>query len=81
MSDEALKDVVDLLLEITEDSTIPKNVKRKMSEVMKILEQDGDIPIRVNKSLYELDDVVNDNNMPSFARTQIWNVVSLLEKL
>jgi uncharacterized protein (UPF0147 family) len=79
-STQLLDNVFDLLLEITEDNTIPKNVKKKMSEVMGILKQDVDISIRINKSLQELDDIANDNNIPQYARTQIWNLVSILEK-
>ena len=28
-----------------------------------------------------VDEIVNDNNMQQYTRTQIWNLVSLLEKI
>jgi len=31
--------------------------------------------------LQELDDISSDPNMPSYVRTQIWNVVSQLESI
>jgi len=34
-----------------------------------------------NKALDELDELVSDNNIQQYTRTQIWNVVSLLEKI
>jgi uncharacterized protein (UPF0147 family) len=75
-----INDVVDLLIEIIEDSTTPKNVKEKMNKIMDILKNGDEDSIKINKALNELDDVASDSNMQQFTRTQIWNVVSLLEK-
>ena len=74
-----MRDIIDLLIEISEDSTTPKNVKEKMVKVSDILKEDVDDSIKKNKAQHELDEIVNDNNMQQFTRTQIWNVVSLLE--
>lgn len=81
MADVKFKNVIDLLSEISEDTTTPKNVKGKMLQIIAILREDVDDSIKKNKVLYELDEIVNDNNMQQYIRTQIWNVVSLLEKL
>jgi|TARA_B100002003_G_C14123775_1_gene540530 uncharacterized protein (UPF0147 family) len=74
-----INDVINLLNDISEDSTTSKNVKEKMGKIVGILENGDENSIKVNKALDELDDAVNDNNMQQFTRTQIWNVVSLLE--
>ena len=74
-----INDVIDLLEDISEDSTTSKNVKEKMGRIVNILKNGDENSIKVNKALDELDDAVNDNNMQQFTRTQIWNVVSLLE--
>lgn len=81
MADVKFKNVIDLLSEISEDTTTPKNVKGKMLQIIAILREDVDDSIKKNKVLHELDEIVNDNNMQQYIRTQIWNVVSLLEKL
>ena len=81
MADVKLKNIIELLLEISEDSSTPKNVRGKMTQVAGILKEEVDDSIKINKALNELDEIVNDNNMQQYARTQIWNVVSLLEKL
>ncbi len=80
MTNVKLKDIIDLLIEISEDSTTPKNIKEKVTGVVNILKEDVDVSIKVNKALHELDEIANDNNMQQYTRTQIWNVVSLLEK-
>jgi uncharacterized protein (UPF0147 family) len=81
MVDANLNNVISLLNEIGEDQSTPKNVKERMIKVADILNQDVDFSIKVHKALNELDDIISDNNMQHYTRTQIWNVVSLLEKI
>ena len=69
------------LKELSEDSTVPRNVKSKIEQVQKILSEDTDVSIRVHKALNELEEISNDTNMQPYTRTQIWNVISLLEKV
>lgn len=76
-----LNNILNLLNEISEDPVTSKNVKEKMIKITEILKQDVDVSIKVHKALNELDEIVSDNNMQHFTRTQIWNVVSLLEKI
>ena len=76
-----VKDVISMLEELHEDNTIPKNVKTKIENTMKILMEKTDISIRVNKALHELEEIADDTNMQPYTRTQIWNIVSMLEKL
>lgn len=75
-----LGDVVQLLNQIEEDQLVPKNVRGKIVSMREMCEQDDlDIQIKINKSLQELDEISDDPNIPSFIRTQIWSIVSLLE--
>jgi uncharacterized protein (UPF0147 family) len=76
-----LNPILGLLNEIIEEPSTPKNVKEKMIELSKLLNADSDVSMKVHKVLNELDEIVNDSNMQQFTRTQIWNVVSLLEKI
>ncbi|MBC8495403.1 UPF0147 family protein [archaeon] len=76
-----VEEVIDALNELGEDSSVPKNVKRKISEMINNLKSDKDLSLKVNKSLSDLDDISNDVNIPTFVRTQIWGVASMLEKL
>lgn len=76
-----LKNVVDCVCEIKDDSSTTKNVKVKIEEVLNILKDSSDEKIRVNKALYALDEIVYDNNIQQHTRTQIWNIVSMLESV
>ncbi len=77
-----LTDVISVLKDLDEDATVPKNIKTKIKEIMNLLaSEDAEISIKVNKALNLLDDIADDINIKSYTRTQIWNAVSLLEKV
>ena len=69
------------LVEILEDAAVPKNVRTKIESIILALRQDTEILIKVNKALSELDEISSDINLQSYTRTQIWNVMSILEKI
>ena len=74
-----IKEILDLLIQLEQDITIPRNIRTKIKTTLELLDENTDIAIRVDKSLQELDEIVEDPNVPSYARTQIWNVMSLIE--
>jgi uncharacterized protein len=76
------KEVMEILGTINSDTTVPKNVKVKIQEVEVILNNDsGNLALEINKVLQELDDISEDNNIPDYTRTQLWNIASLLETI
>lgn len=76
-----IQEVIDALHQLEEDSSVPKNIKNKVSEMIADMKSEKDLSLKVNKSLSELDDISNDVNLPTFVRTQIWGIASMLEKL
>ncbi len=82
MDSDEIMDILESLDEIKGDSTVPKNVKQKIDEIITTLKNESvDISIRVDKVQQELEDISSDSNLQAFTRTQLWNVVSLLETL
>ena len=82
MSDEKeIEGVVEVLSELGGDGGVPRNVQEKLEETIKVLKEKTELKIRVNKALHELDEVADDPNLQQYTRTQIWNVVSILEKI
>ena len=73
--------IIEFISEMQEDSSTPKNVRARLATVTNILKDDSEPSIKVNKALDELDDLSSDNNIQQYTRTQIWNVVSLLERI
>lgn len=76
-----LQEVINSLIELEEDSSIPKNTKLKISQMIVDLKSEKDLSLKVNKSLNDLDNISNDINIPDFIRTQVWGIASMLEKL
>lgn len=75
-----MEELIEELLTIIEDDTIPKNVKLKIvSAIAALQEENVEESLRANKALQELDDLSNDPNIPSYIRPQLWNIVSQLE--
>ena len=78
--DERVEEIVSLLKELQEDNTVPRNVKLKLQEMQRELESDeGDLSLKINKILSDVEEIANDINLPMFIRTQIWNLTSMLE--
>ncbi len=73
--------VISALRELEQDNQVPKNVKAKITSTIQTLEQDAEMSIKVSRALQELEQLSEDNNMQAYTRTQIFNIVSLLEVL
>jgi len=75
-----MEEINKLLDEINADRTVPRNVRTMVSEAKQSLsDKKMDSAVRINNAIYILDEVSNDPNIPVYTRTQIWNIVSLLE--
>lgn len=80
---DALQQVIGILRELQEDSSVSKNIKQKVSAMQADLERcsDEDLSLKVNKILSDLEELSNDVNLPPFVRTQIWHISSVLETI
>jgi len=81
MDNEALIKVIEALNELKEDNTVPKNIKAKLDNMIGMLKEDTDDSIKVSRVIHEIEEITEDANMQPYTRTQIFNVVSLLEML
>lgn len=79
MDNSALMQVIEALDELMEDSTVPRNVKTKIEFMIGLLKEDIDSSIKIDRALHEMETITEDCNMQPYTRTQIFNVVSLLE--
>ena len=72
---------VNSLNEIYADATVPRNVRVKIDGIANTLKDGTELSIKVNKALNQLGEISNDVNLQPYTRTQIWNIMSMLEKL
>ena len=74
--------IIQALCQIKDDRTVPKNIRSSCEECVNDLQNgQDDISVRLSTCISTLDEVSNDPNIPSYTRTQIWNIVSMLEAL
>ncbi|UCD14769.1 MAG: UPF0147 family protein [Thermoplasmatales archaeon] len=80
--EEKIEQVCAGLTAISEDNSIPRNIRRGAEEVIQILHKDSEpIDLRVASATSILDELANDPNIPLHGRTLIWNIMSRLEEL
>lgn len=80
--EENVTKLLEMMKEIVDDRTVPKNIKTAVEEAMKELSnRDNELMVRINGCVSILDEIATDPNIPLYTRTQLWTIVSLVEKL
>ncbi|TET90976.1 MAG: UPF0147 family protein [Methanomassiliicoccales archaeon] len=79
-SNEKLKQVMDVLDQLAEDTSVPRNIRRGANEAKDLLLKEEDaLDVRVASAIFMMDELANDPNIPLHGRTLIWNIISQLE--
>lgn len=74
--------ISELMDSVIEDTSVPRNIRAVVKESKdKMQNQSETKDIRITSSIYILEDISNDVNMPSHTRTEIWQIISELERL
>ncbi len=76
-----LKDTSNMLDDLVNDTTIPKNIRRALSEAKTRLDGNEEHTVKVSAAIYIIESITEDINMPAHARTQVWAIISALESL
>ncbi len=78
--DDNIKEATEILEMISEDQSVPRNIRRAASQSMTILSDEKmDIAVRAVNAIELLDDTTSDPNCPYHARTLIWQAITKLE--
>ncbi len=82
-SNEArIKQAMVMLLNIVNDASVPRNIRRAATEALNNLRDETLTPgVRAANAISALDMVSQDPNMPVHTRIRIWNVITLLETI
>ena len=81
MDNKLYSELIYLLEELSQDTSVPKNVRSAISEAKQKLNAAGDLTVRISSAIYSVDGVSNDINLPPQARTMVWNLLSMLESI
>jgi len=79
---ENLNELIEIINELSEDSSVPRNVKDKLKSINIILtDESREKNISINKAKDILADLSEDQNLQTFSRTQLWNISNMLEEI
>ncbi len=79
---QQIQQAIQILKSIVEDTGVPRNIRRAAQESIEMLQDKSMSPgLRAANAISRLDEVSLDPNAPLFARTKIWQAISLLEQV
>jgi len=81
-SESRLKQIIEVLDQLSEDTSVPRNIRRGATSAKdRLLQTKEALDVRAASAIFILDDLANDPNIPLHGRTLIWNVISQLETI
>jgi len=82
MNEEISGQITALLNEIKDESSVSKNVKIKIDEIIQSLKCDKtQLSVKISKLVSDIDELAENPYLPSYVRPQLWNLISLLENI
>jgi hypothetical protein len=75
------QNILDLIEVLLTDAMIPKNVKNSLIGIRTNVEKDGKNMIKLSESIYTLQDISEDPNLPLNAKSDVWQLLNILEKV
>lgn len=80
--EKTFQNVEKLLSAMMKDRAVPRNIKRKAQKGIDHLYSEEETPgVIASEIIYLVDDLAQDPNIPFHIRTNVYRVISLLEKI
>jgi len=76
-----IKDISEMVDNLVNDTTIPKNIRKALSEAKARLDSNEERMVKISAAIYLIESITEDINMPAHARTQIWSIIGALETI
>ena len=81
-AEEKLEQIITILDQLNEDTSVPRNIRRGAVECKERLRKKSEaLDVRTASAIFKLDEMANDPNIPLHGRTLIWNIISQLEQV
>lgn len=78
--EERFKEAIEILAQISEDQSVPRNIRRSANKSIDILNDKGmEKPVRAINAIEELEETTADANTPFHTRTMVWQAITKLE--
>jgi uncharacterized protein (UPF0147 family) len=74
-----IRQIIEVLDQLSEDTSVPRNIRRGAKESKEILLNTKEaLDVRTASASLILDELANDPNIPLHGRTLIWNIINML---
>ncbi len=80
--DTLYREIVEMMEELAEDTSLPRNIRRGISHAKEVLTKgDNALDVRIASAIFALDEIANDPNIPVHGRTMVYMIMGKLETL
>jgi|TARA_B100001105_G_scaffold169309_1_gene136316 hypothetical protein len=77
-----LDDAMSSLNQLATSPSTPRNIRKSITSLLEELKsEEYSMSVRAANTTSLLDDITQDPNMPSYVRTSLWQIVSMLENI
>ena len=77
-----LDNAMSSLNQLATSPSTPKNIRKSITSLLEELKsEEYSMSVRAANTTSLLDDITQDPNMPSYVRTSLWQIVSMLENI
>ena len=77
-----LDNAMSSLNQLATSPSTPRNIRKSISSLLEELKsEEYSMSVRAANTTSLLDDITQDPNMPSYVRTSLWQIVSILENI
>ena len=78
----SLNNAIQTLNQLAVSHSTPKNFKKLINDlIIDLKSEEHSVSVRAANAISALDDITQNPNIPSFVRTSLWQVVSILESI
>ncbi|MCK5233320.1 MAG: UPF0147 family protein [Candidatus Aenigmarchaeota archaeon] len=77
---DKIEEITSIVEELYQERRIPKNIRAVIEEVLNLLkDSEHSSTVKLSTAVSMLEEASSDPNIPSHLRTEVWNVISILE--
>lgn len=77
-----LDNAMSTLNQLATSPSTPRNIRKSITNLLEELKsEEYSMSVRAANTTSLLDDITQDPNMPSYVRTSLWQIVSMLENI
>ena len=81
-NEKFLENAMSTLNQLATNPSTPRNIRKSITDLLAELKsEEYSMSVRAANTISLLDDITQDPNMPSYVRTSLWQIVSMLENI